>query len=306
MGNHFVKARGGWPLVSLMPALAMLNGCAAFSGYPTSYQNEADILAADKPYLTADVRTKGNDPSDAARNGLTQQQYRDTVLYRRIEVIDSYYYDFEAKLTGSYNGFEVGADLSTLVLNGFGAVTGSAGTKAALAAASAGVIGAKSTISTDIFYQKTLPSLVAQMRASRQQMLLKIETGILNPVSKYSIDQALNDINAYYIAGTLPSAISQITSQAGAALKTASSGIDELRTTTYHPLTSTGQKIANWLYPTGDRTQPPDSTKLTKLSGWMQGYKADPLLAQVPYLLLLNDPSFEADRAQAIQDLGIP
>jgi len=292
----------------ILTAAAVLNGCAAFSGYPTNYQQEADVLSADKPFLTADVRTKANDPSNAVRGGLTPQQYRDTVVYRRIEVIDNYYYDFESKLTGTYNGIEVCADLTALVLNGFGAVTGTAAAKASLAAASAGVIGSKSVISTDIFYQKTLPGLVAQMKASRQQALLKIETGLVNDVSKYSLDAALLDVSAYYIAGTLPSAVSQVTAQAGAAQTAATAGIEALRTTKYQSLTPTAQRIVNWLYPDGDQTKPPDAARLASFTQWMAGYASDPRLAQVPYILLLNsnDPTFEPDRVQVIKDLGIP
>ena len=294
--------------IACVLSLAALCGCSTFSGYPTSYQNQAQVLQADQAYLTADVRDKGDAPSDTARGGLTQQQYRDTVIYRRLEVIDSYYYDFEAKLTGTYNGLDVGANLAVLALNGFGAVTGGAGSKAALAAASAGVVGAKSVVNTDIFYQKTLPTLIAEMRAARAQVLVKIETGISNPVAKYSIDQALNDVNDYYIAGTLPGAIAQVTAQAGAATQDAMARIDALRTTSYQPLTPTAQRIVQWLFPGGDQTQPPDPKKLASLQAWMAGYKADPRLASIPYILLLNasDASLEADRAQAIADLGVP
>ena len=288
--------------------LAPMCGCSTFSGYPKNYQNEAQVLQADQPFLTADVRGKGDAPSDTVRGGLTQQQYRDTVIYRRLEVIDSYYYDFEAKLTGTYNGLDVGADLAVLALNGLGAVTGGAGSKAALAAASAGVVGAKSVVNTDIFYQKTLPTLIAQMRATRAQVLVKIETGISSPAAKYSIDQALNDVNAYYIAGTLPGAIAQVTAQAGAATQDAMARIDTLRKTNYLPLTSSAQRIVQWLFPGGDQTQAPDRKKLASLQAWMAGYAADPRLASIPYILLLNanDASLEADRAQAITDLGVP
>src|SRR5229473_1652587 len=81
----------------------MLAGCSALSGYPTNYQNTDAVLAADAPYLSADVRTNATVPNDSARGGLSQQQYRDTVVYRRIEVIDINYYDFESKLVGSYD-----------------------------------------------------------------------------------------------------------------------------------------------------------------------------------------------------------
>lgn len=305
---HLNDSRSWIPGALSAALLLCLGGCAAFSGYPKNYQNEKDILQADQPFLTADVRAKGDDPSDTVRGGLTQQQYRDTVIYRRIEVIDNYYYDFEAVLTGTYNGLDVGADLTVLALNGLGAVVGGAGSKAALAAASAGVIGAKSAVNTDIFYQKTMPTLVAQMRAGRAQVLQKIETGLANPVAKYSIDQALNDVNAYYIAGTLPGAISQITAQAGATVSTATANIDALRTVKYQPLTPTAQRLVQWLFPGGDQTKTPDAAKLASLQTWMTGYAADPRLAQIPYILLLNanDASFEADRAQAIHDLTVP
>lgn len=293
--------------LSLAAVTVSFAGCAAFSGYPTNFQKNETVLKTDEPYLSADVRAIGNDPSDEKRNYLTQRQYRDTVVYRRIEVIDAYYYDFESHLTGTYNAIDVGADLTTLILNGLGATTGTASAKAALAAASAGVIGAKNVINTDIFYQKTLPALVAQMRAARQQALANIEAGLANPVSKYSIDQALNDVTAYYIAGSLPSAVAQITAQAGASESSARNDIRMLRNTKYQAATPTAETIIKWLYPGGDETKTPDSARLKSLTDWMGGYKADSRLSQIPYVLLLhsNDPSFEADRAQAIKDLNI-
>jgi hypothetical protein len=291
-----------------LAAAVTLSGCSTFSGYPTSYQVSADVLDLDKPYLSADVRGIGDAQSDTARGGLTQQQYRDTVVYRRIEVIDIYYYQFESQLTGSYNGLDIGADLTALILNGLGATTGSAATKAALAAASAGVIGAKATVNTDIFYQKTLPALISQMRAGRQAALVNIKTGLAQPVTKYSIDQALDDINSYYVAGTLPSAIAQVTAQAGAALATANDALAALRTTSYTTPTMTAKQIIAWLFPNGDGTKPPIPANLAKLTNWMANDKTDSALNNVPYNLLLysNYPLAESDRARAIKDIPIP
>jgi hypothetical protein len=303
-----VWSRGRHAYRALCSILAVtVAGCGALSGYPTDYQDMTTLLAVDQPYLAADVRTKGDDPSDAARGGLTQQQYRDTVVYRRLEIIDNYYYDFEAKLIGTYNSLDVSADLAVLALSGLGATTGAAATKAVLAAASAGVIGAKNTVNTDIFYQKTLPALIAEMRAARLKVLLTIESGLTNAVSKYSIDQALNDVNAYYVAGSLPSAIAEITNTAGAAQSKASADIAALRTIKYQAPTTNASKIISWLFPNGDETQKLDGAKLTQLIKWMESYKTDPRLAQIPYIIFLNgtDPLFENDRAQAIKDLNI-
>jgi hypothetical protein len=288
-------------------ALTLLAGCSTLAGYPSNFQDNDAVLGADKPFLAADVRANGDAPLDSQRGGLTQRQYRDTVVYRRIEVIDIHYYDFESKLTGSYNGLDAGADLTGLILSGFGATTGNAATKAALAAASAGVIGAKATVNTDIFYQKTLPALVSEMRAGRQAALATIKTGLTLPVTQYSIDQALDDINSYYIAGTLPSAVAQVTAQAGVVLAKANDAIAALRTTNYVSTTTTKRIIA-WLFPNGDATKPPIPANLARLTQWMSNDTVDPALNGAPYILLLNAnfAQAEADRSRAIAALGIP
>jgi hypothetical protein len=192
-------------------------------------QDDAAVISADQPYFSPNVRSIGESPSDGDRGGLTQRQYRDIVVYRQLEAIDLRYYEFEAALTSTYNTLDVAADLAVLVLSGFGATTGRAATKAALAAASAGIVGAKTVVQTDVFYQKTLPALIVQMRASRQAALATIKSGLATDVSKYSIDQALDDVKAYYVAGTLPSAISQVTAQAGATLDAANKKLDLVR-----------------------------------------------------------------------------
>ena len=155
------------------------------------------------------------------------------MVYGRINVIDIRYHQFEAQLTGTRNSVSTGADLTVLILNGVGATTGSSAAKTALAAASGGVIGAKSTVSTDLFYEKTMPALVAQMRANRQQALVKIETGLGQTVDEYSLGEALNDVQAYYAAGSLPSAVQEVTSQAGASLAEANKALTEARDRTF-------------------------------------------------------------------------
>jgi hypothetical protein len=212
-------------LVFLAVTLGLLAGCSAFTGYPQNYQDTAAVITADTPYLNTDVLTKERSSSDTDRGNLNKQQYRDAVVYARLQVVDINYYDLEKTLTGAFNALDLGADLTVLVLSGLGATTGSAATKAALAAASAGIVGAKSTVNTDVFYKQTLPALVAQMRADRQTVLAAIMKGLTEPVTVYSLDMALVDVNNYYIMGTLPSAIAQVTAKAGAQLQQANNAI---------------------------------------------------------------------------------
>jgi hypothetical protein len=289
--------------------LLFLSSCSAFTGYPKNYQDTSDVLTADQPYLNASVRT-------TIQAQANPEEYRNNVVYARIEVIDINYYNFESKLLGTYDGLSLGAGLTTLILNGLGATTGSAETKSALAAASAGVVGASGAVSTDIFYQKTLPALVAEMRAARQSALVPIMQGLQKPISAYPLSQALMDVNNYYVAGTLPSAVSSVTIQAGAQQSAADAQLADLRSVAYvAPVSgSSAAQILAWLYPSGpypsgDERNPVNTNNLTKLEAWMNGYSADPLLAQIPYQNLLTGsklPDAEADRQQAIKDLQIP
>jgi hypothetical protein len=214
-------------------ASLLLSACSTITGYPKSAQDDDAELKANAPYFAVDVRVNEDDSSNSKRGGLTRQEFRDAVVYGRISVIDIRYFQFEKALAGTSNGLVTGADLTVLLLNGLGATTGAASAKAALAAASAGVIGTKATINTDLFYQKTLPALVTQMNAGRQKQLATIKTGLGKSVDEYSLGEALNDVQTYYVVGTLPSAVEQVTSQAGASLASANNTLDLIRSDSF-------------------------------------------------------------------------
>jgi hypothetical protein len=217
----------------LISSLLFLYACSTFTGYPKSAVNEDDEITACQPYFASNVRSNEDAPSNDARGGLTRQQYRDAVVYGRLGVVDIRYRQFEKALNGANNGVSTGSDLAVLVLNGLGATTGAAAAKSALAAASGGVVGAKAAINTDLFYKKTLPALVAQMEAGRQKQLGVIKTGLGKSVDEYSLNEALDDVQEYYVAGTLPSAVQQVTSNAGAALATADQNLGLIRSQSF-------------------------------------------------------------------------
>lgn len=210
-------------------ALLAASGCSTLTGYPVSSSDDAVEIAADAKYFAAEVTGNARSSSDKDRAGLSQRAYRDAVVYGRLHAINIRYDEFERTLTGTSNKLNLGADLAVLALNGFGATIGGATAKAALAAASAGVLGAKSAVDTDLFYQRTLPALLTQMRASRLAALYSVKLGLTQPEDRYPLDQALVDLQAYYIAGTLPSAITQVTAQASAAFERAGQDLVLLR-----------------------------------------------------------------------------
>ena len=101
-------------------------------------------------------------------------------------------------------------------MGGLTATTGNATTKAALGAASTGIIGANAAINKDLYYQKTIPALLTQMEANRLKAKLLIIQGMTQPDSKYPLMQAYVDLDAYKNSGSIPAAISSSVTQSAA------------------------------------------------------------------------------------------
>jgi hypothetical protein len=104
-----------------------------------------------------------------------------------------------------------------------------------LAAVAAGLVGGQAAFQKNALFDKTLPALMAQMAASRQTILVTIRKGEAQGTEDYPLDQGLNDINQYENAGTIPGAISGITSNAGAQLQQATDRLNSIQVVTAAP-----------------------------------------------------------------------
>jgi hypothetical protein len=207
---------GFWPLIA----------CAPLVGYPKDPEDTEATLAALQPYF----------------NGVKEAEYaalldlnartlkRNEIVLARMRTYDIAFSDFERRLYGDGNEVTLGGDLVGLVLAGLTATTGNAATKSALGAASAGVIGAKAAIDKDLYYQKTIPALLAQMEADRLSALLPITAGLKLSDADYPLIQAYIDLDAYKNAGSIPAAINAVNKNAGNAKDDAQTAITIQRT----------------------------------------------------------------------------
>ena len=208
---------------SLVAALA---ACAPIRGYPDDPEDTSATLTRLTPYFDGTEEAQYVAlPNDAT----LRQQKRDEIVLARIRAYDIEFADFEQKLYLEGNSVSTGSDLLVLILAGLTATTGNAATKAALGAASAGVIGAQAAISKDIYYQKTIPALLEQMEANRTNAKLTIFKGLTTPDAQYPLTKAYLDLDALKAAGSIPGAIASITQQAGNAKTTAQGEIDIMR-----------------------------------------------------------------------------
>src|SRR5258708_1086720 len=180
--------------LAIVMAAGVLASCAPIQGYPKDPEDTDATLAALTPYFNGAREGEYFLLSDV---GGARTQMRNAIVLARMRGYDITFADFEKRLYGDGNGVTLGGDLVALVLTGLTATTGNAATKAALGAAATGVIGAKSAIDKDLYYQKTVPALLAQMEADRLKALAPITAGLLLPDAKYTLMQAYIDLDGY-------------------------------------------------------------------------------------------------------------
>ena len=221
--NPSVRAR---IIVVVLVLSVATGGCAALKAYPDRSIDPVAEIKALAPYLAPDVLAKYHAASDTERNGLTQRQWRDAVIEARIREADIQFNAFQQKLFEQGVGFGIATDWIVLALNAAGALSGGAAN--VLAATSGGVVGARASFEKNAFFDRTMPSLLATMVAGRKETLVKIRQAQTGTPAEYSLGAALNDLETYYNAGSIPAALTQIAETSGAAAKKADAELKSL------------------------------------------------------------------------------
>ncbi len=207
----------------------MLPACDSFRGAQQPIDAPATVVASATRFSPDEAIVTFYSASDVARNGLTRRQYRDQIVTLRLLAIDARYQAFVQELRGARAGIGLGADLVTLVLGGLGTFVTGGNTQAVLAAGTAVVAGARTSFDKNLFYDQTLPAIVAQMDAERNKQLLVIRTGLSKADDVYALPDALFDLSQLERLGSIETAIKRITESATAQAKKTS---EELQTFT--------------------------------------------------------------------------
>lgn len=204
-----------FPIVKLcfcMLVIAGLTGCsAALDGFPSRSTIPAEDLKELKVYLGVE---KVNEYV-AEKDPKERLTLRNEIVNARIHAIDVHFGQFEEALHQQGIGIGIGTDWVVLALTGATATIGGESAKAALGAASTGILGAKSSFDKHALFEKSVPAVMAQMIASRKEVLLTLRTGLQQEDSAYSLFQALSDLEDYYRAGTIPGSLVGIAKDAG-------------------------------------------------------------------------------------------
>ena len=221
-------------VVAAGAAIAMMGGCASFDGtpHPVTPTDLTVTLAQKGPFditTAATIAVAGRPPG-----GGTMQDYRNAFLAVQMGAIDAQYFRFRRDLTAQAKGANFALDLGILGLTGGGAI---AGERAAniLSAGGAGLTGAKASLNKEVYFEKTLPALVASMDARRLALKVAILQRMRQDIDTYSLSAAIVDLSTYELSASIDGAIEQITGDANKAKEAATRSYTNLVATCLHP-----------------------------------------------------------------------
>lgn len=196
--------------LTILVLATLLQACASFQGSP-DWPADTTMAQSD-PLYQQYVERYYAAPTPAA-----QQHVRNQFIEIRVGLIDRRFSGFRDQIYTQRVGSAVGVEVATLVLNALGAAMPQESVKTATSGLSAGLIGTKSSIDKNVYFDRTLPALLAQMDSARSQVRERLLAGMTVDVVRYPLMQAAADLDAYFQAGTVSGAISAITTQASVA-----------------------------------------------------------------------------------------
>ena len=279
-------------LVCALGLLVLLPSCASVDGYPKRLEYSDQFVDEVGWYASPSAVLQYNATVDVS----AQTALRNQIVTARIYAINANYYKFVRDLTGQQNTGNVATDWAAIGLATAGTLAASAQTKAALAALTGGIIGAKSAIDRDVFYNKTIQTIITQMEGQRKIVLSNIYAGLKKSSTDYTLFQALADLDNYYSAGTLNGALVGLTASAGSTSDDGDVQIAAVLTGDFS-YDDPAQKLRKFWKPDGKI----NAENQTKILTWMRKNK----LQIDDITSLIYNSSFAAARAQAVKDLNI-
>lgn len=196
----------------------LTSGCGHFAatrGFPVQSVDVETRLAQMDIYRGDTLIKQYNDPVNA-NNPIERRRIRNDLINGRIALIDIHFNEFLQGLHEEDVGLNVATDAITIGLGTAGALV-SGGASQVLSGTSAAIIGAKESVDKNVFFDQTMPALMAKMIAQRKSVLVGIRNGLLNRTDEeYPLAQGLAELEEYYYAGTIPGAIAGVVQTAGA------------------------------------------------------------------------------------------
>lgn len=148
---------------------------------------------------------------------VTQARLRNEILTTRMYIADTEYHHYEARLTRELQDEGLAATAASLGLTTSATLVPVAQTKTLLSALATGITGLDKAYNEKQLLSNTIQALQTQMRADRKaeagviyaKMFKNVGNNVreITPIIEYPLPMALSDMDAYYQAGTVSSAV---------------------------------------------------------------------------------------------------
>jgi len=207
------QRRTALPLGWLALSALSLAGCASTEGAqrPVIGVQGTTKLAQDHDLATA-LTNFGSD-DNSSRGGLSKQAYRDLIVGIYMNAIDARYRQFTTNLSSESKRTGLGLDLAVIGLTGWASVAKHTIVNE-ISAVAGGFAGARGAIDKNLYFDQTLPALIAAMDAEHLKVGSEILRNLQRNATEYPLVVAIGDLNRYELAGSLNAAIQTVTSQA--------------------------------------------------------------------------------------------
>lgn len=216
--------------VAGMAMAALVAGCAPMDGMPKPVISTKDALGVVQQYRLDSVYAATHNGDGSLKDVALRTDYRDRLVAAYLMAADARYFDFRRSLSSDMKTTNIGYDFTILSLTGTASVWQSASRY--LSAAATGIAGGRAAVNRELYYEKTLPALVAAMEAQRLQVRSEILGKLNQNEDHYPVEAALADLDRYQGAASLDGAIQQVTQYAAVAAAAGSATVDFTRAVT--------------------------------------------------------------------------
>jgi len=190
--------------------LTTLGGCVALSDGPErafTVDDQVTFVRANQPSMSV--------PIPGGKNEAQDELARNNFITERMYLMDLEFNPYFARLTAQNQAGNLAGDTAIVVTTFLSTVLASNATKTALSAAATGIGTLKTDIDQDVLLSHTIQLLLQTMLASRSAVGDRITANLACPIAKYTVWQALSDLEDYYRAGTLSGALEALAASTG-------------------------------------------------------------------------------------------
>jgi len=263
----------------IFSAALPLAACASFDGMPKPIM---DIKSAATIPLNLQREQVSAEMREPTRTADGKKELRNDVIGAYLGAMDARYAEFRRALAKEVRGGNFGLEIATLGIGGIGTVWSKAAEE--INAATTFLTGSKAALNKEVYFQQTLPALVAMMDANRFKARGAILSHLRDSIADYPLQLAYADLASYELAGSIDGAVQQLAAEANKKVQaeeahyravTTCDVKDEATSALWNQISRSAYRLAGWSDPENAPTQFPGTAKTKDLKAAAEAFTGD-------------------------------